>query len=143
MAWFSINRFGAANIYFNHSCINSLQNGTRQPRVISTIPPFPFCRLPRPLIVVCNRVDTASDVAVAQWKKYLVAEGGLRADNRRGNVPVFFVDSKRGRGVHEVRSPVRCVRVLLVRHCVKGKRCGRCPRGVCGGRLPLTSVLLK
>lgn len=49
-----------------------------------------------------NRVDTASPVAVAQWKKYLVTEGGLRADNRGGNVPVFFVDSKRGRGVHEV-----------------------------------------
>lgn len=49
-----------------------------------------------------NRVDTASTVAVAQWKKYLVTEGGLRADNRGGNVPVFFVDSKRGRGVHEV-----------------------------------------
>lgn len=56
----------------------------------------------RPLIVVLNRVDTASTVAVAQWKKYLVTEGGLRADNRGGNVPVFFVDSKRGRGVHEV-----------------------------------------
>lgn len=57
----------------------------------------------RPLIVVLNRVDTASSTAVAQWKKYLVNEGGLRADNRGGNVPVFFVDSKRGRGVHEVR----------------------------------------
>lgn len=50
-----------------------------------------------------NRVDTASTTAVEQWKKYLMAEGGLRADNRGGNVPVFFVDSKRGRGVHEVR----------------------------------------
>ena len=53
--------------------------------------------------MVLNRVDTASPVAVAQWKKYLVTEGGLRADNRGGNVPVFFVDSKRGRGVHEVQ----------------------------------------
>ena len=66
----------------------------------------------RPLIVVLNRVDTASAVAVAQWKKYLVTEGGLRADNRGGNVPVFFVDSKRGRGVHEVCVCV-CVRVCL------------------------------
>ncbi|CAM9867311.1 unnamed protein product [Ectocarpus sp. 12 AP-2014] len=57
----------------------------------------------RPLIVVLNRVDTASPTAVEQWKKYLVAEGGLRADNRGGNVPVFFVDSKRGRGVHEIK----------------------------------------
>ncbi|CAM9570210.1 unnamed protein product, partial [Hapterophycus canaliculatus] len=57
----------------------------------------------RPLIVVLNRVDTASPAAVAQWKKYLVTQGGLRADNRGGNVPVFFVDSKRGRGVHEIK----------------------------------------
>lgn len=68
----------------------------------------------RPLIVVLNRVDTASSAAVAQWKKYLVTEGGLRADNRGGNVPVFFVDSKRGRGVHEVRPTLlHCCDALL------------------------------
>lgn len=68
----------------------------------------------RPLIVVLNRVDTASSVAVAQWKKYLVTEGGLRADNRGGNVPVFFVDSKRGRGVHEVWVGCWCGSATLV-----------------------------
>ena len=76
--------------------------------------------------MVLNRVDTASAVAVAQWKKYLVTEGGLRADNRGGNVPVFFVDSKRGRGVHEVcvcvcvcvcLSVCRCVSVSCVFSC--------------------------
>lgn len=69
----------------------------------------PWFPIRRPLIVVLNRVDTAPSAAVAQWKKYLVTEGGLRADNRGGNVPVFFVDSKRGRGVHEV-----CVSMKLV-----------------------------
>ena len=49
-----------------------------------------------------NRVDMAPAAAVGQWKRYLVNEGGLRADNRAGNVPAFFVDSKKGKGVHEV-----------------------------------------
>lgn len=53
--------------------------------------------------MVLNRVDTAPAIAVEQWRKYLMREGGLRADDRAGNVPVFCVDSKRGRGVHEVR----------------------------------------
>lgn len=36
----------------------------------------------------------------------------MRADNRGGNVPVFFVDSKRGKGVHEVRFVASPVDVL-------------------------------
>lgn len=75
----------------------------------------------RPLIVVLNRVDTASSAAVAQWKKYLVAEGGLRADNRGGNVPVFFVDSKRGRGVHEVRCDAAADLLCIVFACAGGR----------------------
>lgn len=67
------------------------------------IPVEIFVPMRRPLIVVLNRVDMASSASVAQWKKYLVTQGGLRADNRGGNVPVFFVDSKRGKGVHQVR----------------------------------------
>lgn len=65
--------------------------------------------------MVLNRFDTAPAIAVEQWKKYLVADGGLRADNRGGNVPVFCVDSKRGRGVHEVH--MMCVLFSTVLSC--------------------------
>ncbi|CAM9404330.1 unnamed protein product, partial [Sphacelaria rigidula] len=66
------------------------------------VPKWVGKRQEKPLIVVLNRFDTAPAIAVEQWRKYLVAEGGLRADDRAGNVPVFCVDSKRGKGVHEV-----------------------------------------
>ncbi|CAM9104166.1 unnamed protein product [Discosporangium mesarthrocarpum] len=57
----------------------------------------------RPLIVVFNRVDSVPACAVAEWKRYLVKEGGIRQGDQTGNIPVFFVDSKRGRGIHEIK----------------------------------------
>ncbi|CAM9457365.1 unnamed protein product, partial [Phaeothamnion confervicola] len=81
----------------------------------------------RPLIVVFNRRDMAAEAAVDDWQRYLTAESGNRDSGRAGNVPVFFVDSKRGKGVHNVkRAALRAGAAVNERRMRRGVN----PRGV-------------
>ncbi|KAG5191763.1 P-loop containing nucleoside triphosphate hydrolase protein [Tribonema minus] len=60
----------------------------------------------RPLVVVMARSDVAPAKAIDDWKRYYTQEKGMAQTGRRSNVPVFFVDSKRGKHVFLVKKAV-------------------------------------
>jgi ribosome biogenesis GTPase A len=57
----------------------------------------------RNLIVVFNRVDVTPNCALEDWKDFYSRSGGMALTGRGGNVPVYFVDSRRGKGIHQVK----------------------------------------
>mmetsp|Transcript_5728 Transcript_5728/g.8608 ORF Transcript_5728/g.8608 Transcript_5728/m.8608 type:complete len:413 (+) Transcript_5728:95-1333(+) len=60
----------------------------------------------RPLIVVIARSDTVPQKSIDDWKKYYTSESGMIQTGRKGNVPVFFFDSKRGKKIHSVKKAI-------------------------------------
>ncbi|CAM9158484.1 unnamed protein product [Chrysoparadoxa australica] len=60
----------------------------------------------RPLLVVFNRVDCAPAPALGDWMRFYSSQKGMSSTGRAGNVPVFFVDSKHGKQIHNVKRAV-------------------------------------
>mmetsp|Transcript_6782 Transcript_6782/g.8917 ORF Transcript_6782/g.8917 Transcript_6782/m.8917 type:complete len:437 (+) Transcript_6782:78-1388(+) len=56
----------------------------------------------RPHIVVVNREDTVNSASVDMWRKHLLYDTG-RSQKKK---PIFFVNSKRGSGIHQVKRAV-------------------------------------